>query len=430
MNKDLANALKIVERELGVKIRRRKLSELKQDPQNTRKHNDRNRGIIVESMKEIRAFRSVGVDANDVIRAGNATVSVAPSAGITEGIEIETDGRRLLIHKRGDMTDERTAIRASVADNASTDASTWDVEALTFHMRSDDQLFAGILDDDDDVLHKVRKALAGEIGLTRGDVRDLTEPANVQTKRGDVWICGRHRVMCGSSLDSRDMDALFDGKKMQFVYGDPPYGIQIVKMGGAFQGKGGGAFGGKGKELRGAERVEAVKYAPVIGDESTHTATEAFRLCMERKIRRMIWWGANHYASALPDSKCWIVWDKETGENNFADAELAWTNSDTAVRIFRHQWNGLLKESERDERRVHPTQKPVALAAWCLEKYGASGDNVYDPFGGSGSLLLACEVTQRNSFTMELSEPYVDIIVARWEHATGQKATRITKAKR
>jgi 16S rRNA G966 N2-methylase RsmD len=425
MSKELTAALRVVERELGVKIRKRKLSDLKPDPQNTRKHNDRNRGIIVESMKEVGAARSVVLDANDVIRAGNATVSVAPSAGITEGIEIETGGDRLLIHKRGDLIDERKAIRLSVADNASTDASAWDVETLTFHMRGDETLFSGILDDDDDVLHKIRKAMAEE--SEKKDQEFIPpEPGKAVSKRGDVWICGRHRVMCGSATDVKDVDKLLDGKKAHFAYCDPPYGIAIVQRN---QIGGGGAFGGKKNEIRGAAVIDAVKYAPVIGDESTATAISAYHICAEKKIAKMVWWGGNHYASALPDASCWIVWDKVNGENNFADAELAWTNFKTAVRICRHQWNGLLKESERGEKRVHPTQKPVALAVWCLEKYGEGGENVLDLFGGSGSTLLACEATQRSAFIMELSEPYVDIIVARWEHATSKKAVRLPRSR-
>lgn len=435
MSKELTAALKVVERELGVKIRKRKLSDLKPDPQNTRKHNARNTGIIVESMKEVRAGRSVVLDANDVIRAGNATVSVAPEAGIHEGIEVETRGDKLLIHKRADLTDERAAKRMSIADNASTDASTWDIEMLTYHARADETLFDGIFDDDDDVLHRIRRAMAAE-AEKRDEEFELPDASKPISKRGDVWQCGRHRVMCGSATDKADVQQLVGAVKVRMVYTDPPYGIAVVNSKGTIGNEpfkpmgtvgGGGAFGGKKNEIRGGARIEANKYAPIIGDDSTATAIAAWQLVHGLYPKAVhIWWGGNHYASALTDSPCWIVWNKETGENNFADAELAWTNQKTAVRMVTHQWNGLLKESERGEKRVHPTQKPVALAIWCFEKYGATGDHVLDLFGGSGSTLLACETTGRSALVMELSEPYVDIIVARWEHATGKKATLIS----
>ena len=136
----------------------------------------------------------------------------------------------------------------------------------------------------------------------------------------------------------------------------------------------------------------------------------------------MIFWGGNHYASSLPSSSCWIVWDKKNAGNDFADAELAWTNQKTAVRIFEHMWNGMLKASERGESRVHPTQKPVALAEWCFEHYGKLGDKVIDLFGGYGSTLIACEKTGRTGYLMEMSPAYCDVIIQRWENATGKKA--------
>jgi DNA modification methylase len=136
----------------------------------------------------------------------------------------------------------------------------------------------------------------------------------------------------------------------------------------------------------------------------------------------MIFWGGNYYADRLPASSAWLVWDKDNGQSFFADGEIAWTNQKTAVRIFKHQWNGLIKASERGEKRVHPTQKPVALAEWCFEHYSEKEDKVLDLFGGSGSTLIACEKTGRKCYMMELSPAYCDVIVSRWEQATGKKA--------
>ena len=93
-----------------------------------------------------------------------------------------------------------------------------------------------------------------------------------------------------------------------------------------------------------------------------------------------------------------------------------------AGRIFKHQWNGLIKASERGEKRCHPTQKPVALAVWCFEHYGKPKCSVLDLFGGSGSTLIACEKTGRKCFMMEISPAYCDVIVERWQNATGKKA--------
>ena len=110
-----------------------------------------------------------------------------------------------------------------------------------------------------------------------------------------------------------------------------------------------------------------------------------------RISKNQIFWGANHFISKLPyDSSCWIVWDKNnTGD--FADCELAWTSFDTAVRKFKYTWNGMLQEDMKNkEKRIHPTQKPVALYKWILTNYAKKGMKIYDPNGGSMSSAIAC----------------------------------------
>ena len=121
------------------------------------------------------------------------------------------------------------------------------------------------------------------------------------------------------------------------------------------------------RKNKGAKVIESSNYLPVAGDETTDVARDAFTLLMASyPAAKHIWWGGNHYAASagLPDSSCWLIWDKEN-TGNFADAELAWTNHDGAVRLLRHMWNGMLRASERGKR-VHPTQKPVALAEWAF----------------------------------------------------------------
>jgi hypothetical protein len=147
-------------------------------------------------------------------------------------------------------------------------------------------------------------------------------------------------------------------------------------------------------------------YAPVLGDETTETAREGYRVCAAAWPRAVqVWWGGNYYADALPPSSCWLIWDKDN-TGNFADAELAWTNQKTAVRIVKHRWNGLLKASERGERRIHPTQKPIFLASWCFQKYGKQDDLILDPFFGSGSALVAAKQLGRRAIGIEASEDY------------------------
>ena len=127
-----------------------------------------------------------------------------------------------------------------------------------------------------------------------------------------------------------------------------------------------------------------------------------------------IWWGANYYADSTPGSKCWIVWDKDHHGMTFADAELAYTNLNGPVRVCRHAWSGNHRASERGVPREHPTQKPIALYRWLFEKYVPAKAIVVDPFGGSGSSLIAAASTGRAARLIELDPRYCDVIRRRW----------------
>lgn len=111
-----------------------------------------------------------------------------------------------------------------------------------------------------------------------------------------------------------------------------------------------------------------------------------------RVSKNQIIWGANHFISRIPfDSSCWIVWDKDNGTTDFADCELAWTSFNTAVRRYKYRWHGMIQQNMKEkEVRIHPTQKPVALYSWLLEKYAKSGDIILDSHVGSASSLIAC----------------------------------------
>jgi DNA methylase len=333
-----------------------------------------------------------------------------------------------------------------------------------------------------DLLRQVREDAAA--GVLAADARldgllaDLTRPTLLtdpdalpeqvapRAKRGDVWLCGEHRVMCGDATRAEDVARLMDGERADLVFADPPYGINIVSVTGhlnsgagpPFRGARGhvspptpraerswgptvgsvGSHGGKGLGAANGSKpfgqvaagpagktkaIPAGVYHPVVNDDGPETAIATSALLLEMFPKAVhVWWGGNFYAHALPPSSCWLVWDKENTAC-FADAELAWTNQTTAVRIFQHQWNGLMRDSERGEKRVHPTQKPVALAEWCLEKYGEGSDVVLDPLFGSGMSLIACERLGKRWRGMELVPEYVDVALARWEAATGRQAT-------
>lgn len=309
--------------------------------------------------------------------------------------------------------------------------------------------------------------------ITETEAERLAKEYNIQP--GQTWQLGRHLIACVDSLDEQQVKGVIGENKASFVWSDPPYGISIVATNGYVGGgeaydipfggvkkrkgnvgggetikaspglypiqmkkKGFGSSNGAkpfgNEKLRGSvgasNMIEVGKYALVIGDETTQTAEKSSGLYLKLYPDAIhVWWGANYYANILPPSSCWIVWDKEN-TGNFADAELAWCSDKSAVRIFKHMWNGLMKESEKGIRRVHPTQKPIALAHWCFEKYGKAGDVIVDPFLGSGISVLAAEQLgdDRRVIGFELAPEYIAVTIHRWEMLTGQKASLATSA--
>lgn len=141
-----------------------------------------------------------------------------------------------------------------------------------------------------------------------------------------------------------------------------------------------------------------------------------------RVSKNQIIWGANHFISKIPyDSHCWIVWDKDNGNNRYSDCELAWTSFDTAVRKFKYRWQGMLQEDMKNkEIRIHPTQKPVALYEWILSRYAKEGDIILDTHVGSASSLIACRNTNHKFVGFELDEHYYKLSKERLDRELAQ----------
>jgi len=128
--------------------------------------------------------------------------------------------------------------------------------------------------------------------------------------------------------------------------------------------------------------------------------------------------GGNYYPMA--PSSCWLVWDKENGDSDFADCELAWTNIPKAVRRIRYMWNGMLR-ANKEMRGDHPTQKPIGVMKWAISHVPVPAETILDPFMGSGTTGVACADLQRKFIGIEREPKYFDIACERIENAQRQQ---------
>ena len=264
-----------------------------------------------------------------------------------------------------------------------------------------------------------------------GDVEQDDVPDNAPSivKSGDIWQLGRHRLMCGDSTDPAAIDRLMDGVKADMVFTDPPYGMNLDTDFSSMQNH---LDFAKEKGFTGGKKYEQGKV-----DEFHPEMIDAV---LAIDADEMFLWGADYFAELLPNKNdgSWIVWDKRAnGNDDVAEDyssdkmygscfELCWSKKKHKRDIARVKWAGVFgTEQEFDHKRYHPTQKPIKLAGWFLNRYSKEKQVVVDLFGGSGCTLIACEQLNRTCYMMELDPHYCDVIIERWQNLTGETARKV-----
>ena len=248
---------------------------------------------------------------------------------------------------------------------------------------------------------------------------DVPEPPEEAiTKPGNLWILGRHRLLCGDATKKEDVERLMDGKKADMVFTDPPYGVEYT---GGLQFKDG--------------KVEKNNRQMIKNDESDDIYTEVIPVIASICNGPCYTWFADTKASklytaveAVGDIHSLIIWVKNGGYGalnaNYKQKHepcLYWKPKGKKLNFVGATTETTVWEICKDGvNKLHPTQKPVELAAKAIKNHSAG--LVVDLFGGSGSTLIACEQLNRTCYMMEIDSVYCDVIVKRWENLTGQKA--------
>jgi DNA modification methylase len=355
-----------------------KISQVKANTKNPRIIKDHKFKKLVRSIKdfpEMLEKRPIVVDENMIVLGGNMRLKACVEAGLKE-VWIDV----------AEWTEEQKQ-EFIIKDNVGFGEWDWEILANEWEPELLDKWGLDL----PDMFEEEPEA----------EEDDYQEPDDlkVDVVRDDLIEIGHHRLLCGDSTSSDDLEKLMKGQKADMVFTDPPYGIKVVKS-----------------NMVGADFGIAKKgnYSEVIADDTTETAEQFYNTCVSLGFDKFIIWGGNYFTDFLPFSDGWLIWNKrgDTGiRNTFADGEMAWCSFHTPIRIYSQLWNGMIREGEKDKR-VHPTQKPVRMLSEIINDH-IKGDLIFDGFLGSGSTMVAAHQLNRKCYGMELDPKYCQVIIDR-----------------
>ncbi len=382
-----------------------KIDKLIPYARNSRTHSDAQVAQIAASIKEFGFTNPVLIDETGSIIAGHGRVMAARKLAITDVPSIRLTHLTEAQKKAYVIADNKLALNAG-----------WDDEMLAVELTDLKDMgfdldLTGFSTDEIEAL----LAPTGTEGLTDEDAVPEVPEAPV-TVLGDVWLLGKHRVMCGDSTSIDAVETLMDGVKADLVFTDPPYGVDY---------DGGHAVKGKRRDKLANDGT------PDIYGEVLPVAYVA-----SKDSAAIYLWFSDSKSAAVTaagyEIRNTLIWNKNLAQFGAIGAQYK-SKHEPCIYGFKKgsapYWSGPNNEvsvwdiSRGARNEFHPTQKPVELAERAFNNSCPSRGTVLDLFGGSGSTLIACEKTGRINRSMELDPKYCDVIVQRWQEFTGQTAT-------
>ena len=384
-----------------MKIETLRIADLTLDPKNARQHDAKNLKAIEGSLTQFGQRKPIVITETGVIVAGNGTVTAAKSLG-WETIEA--------VRVPADWTQDQVKAFA-LADNRTAELAAWEPEVLASQLI---ELEAAGFEIAEFGFDKVEPMIDPD-SIVEDEIPEL--PADPVTKLGDVWQLGKHRLMCGDATDEATVSKLTDNKPADLVFTDPPYGV-------SFQSN---------------QRTKTEKFDVLLNDDVLLDIAPNIKKFSTGWVFVWTSWKVLgkwvEQLKELGSPTNWIVWDKGGGGmgdlvKTFAtdfEVALVWNQgSELTGKRIGSVWS-INKDSSATY--LHPTTKPVALAAQAITHTSKQGDVVLDLFGGSGSTLMACEQTDRTCRMLELDPRYCDVIIQRWEKLTGLKAELVNASR-
>jgi len=412
----------------------RRLDDLKPDPENARVHSDRQLRMLAKSLKAVGFNVPIIVDGADNIIAGHARLQAAQMLGLKDVPTICLDH----------LTDAQLKT-FKIADNRLAEMSTWDDALLAEQL----QILANM---SLDFSLEATGFTMGEIDLriegqatAKNDLADILPPpvegASI-TKPGDMFQLGRHRIYCGSALETSSYRVLMEAERAAMAFIDPPYNVKI-------DGHVGGLGATKHREFAMASgEMDKMEFIAFLTRACTLLARNSIDgsihfICMDwRHLSELLEAGELAYT----ELKNLCVWVKDNGGMG-----SLYRSQHELVAVYKHgtashrnnvqlgqygryrsnvwQYAGANSFSRKTEEgnilEMHPTVKPVAMVADAILDCSGRGDIVLDSFLGSGTTLMAAERTGRICYGMELDPLYVDTIIRRWQSYTGEQAHNV-----
>ena len=416
-----------------MKIETLKIEQLTPDPNNARKHDETNLRAIEHSLSNFGQRKPIVVGQDNTIVAGNGTVEAAKRIG---WLEIEA------VRIPEDWTEQQIKAFA-IADNKTAELATWDKGILNEQLAELDK--AGWELTDMGFEWHAPDQLENIVEV------DLPENIKRRTKPGQIWKLGDHKLAVGDSTEPATYEALMGDEQVDLVITDPPYNVDY--------------HGGGEKEMtisndnmtdadfemflrKSYDRmIEVSKPGTPIyvfhADSSGHIFRNEF-VNSGWLLKQVLIWVKNSFVMGRQD----YHWQHEPviygwkpgaghkwyGERNKATTiddqqDISTMNKAELLEIVRSnaEYSTVLRENKPKKNSIHPTMKPIALVAKLMSNSSITGDIVLDPFGGSGSTLIAAEQLGRASRLIELDPEYADAILARWEFHTNKKAELLTE---
>ncbi len=398
---------------MDLTVERVPLASLTPDARNARKHDDRNLAAIKGSLKAFGQQKPIVVTMDGTVIAGNGTLAAAQALGWTDIAVVRT------------VLADNDAKAFALADNRTAELAAWDDEILNGTLKAleaDGVDIASIGFDGWDF------GLEPAPGLTDPD--EVPEVIDTRCKPGDLWVLGKHRLLCGDSTDVLHVERLMAGEKASVWLSDPPYGINHVETS---QEKG----QSKGYKAIANDDLQDDDFKDFIFSvisASLPYMKEGFAFYMWHAMKMQGYAAAAAAAAAGILFHRQIIWVKPQfvfGRGHYHWRHelclMGWLQGNEPP-FYGERNQTTVWDCARENDKVHPTQKPVGLLEPSILNHAKPDEIVYEPFCGSGSTLIACEKTGRRCFGMEIDPHYCSIIIERWENFTGQAATLLPGA--